>query len=87
MDDASCAISPPAPRLRVHQTSSRGGAKARRYVHFIGQGQTGCLLSVLIRGLFFSTCGRDARAPRRWVCGRDARAPRRRVVQSCCPAL
>jgi len=28
--DALCAISPRAPRLRVHRTGSRGGAKARR---------------------------------------------------------
>ncbi len=28
--DVSCDISPRAPRLRVHQTGSRGGAEARR---------------------------------------------------------
>jgi hypothetical protein len=76
MDDASCDISPCPRRLRVHQTGSRGGAKARRHVHCISEGQTGCLPSVLIRGLFFNACGRDARAPRFQACGRDARAPR-----------
>ncbi len=69
------------PRLCVHCIGSRGGAKARRYVHFISEGQTGCLPSVLIRGLFFSACGRG-RAPHSssWV-----RAPTARISAASTP--
>ena len=67
--------------LRVHRTGSRGGAKARRYVHFSVKGRR-CVLSVRIRRLFFSTRGRGRPRPiqvHRCACLR--RAYQQRLLQ------
>jgi len=65
----------------VHRTGSRGGAKARRYVHFSVKGRR-CVLSVRIRRLFFSTRGRGRPRPiqvHRCACLR--RAYQQRLLQ------